>query len=435
MTQSLNVTGTTLSDVINLTAESYLVFVYGQARDNYAVQEFTPKQKRQNEASKDLLNETGIETGVIGKVGMAIYTSPIVQNFASKNLPNALLGRLNSSIYDIMSDGRISVQEVAEDFIGNCTNAIDNIATDLGFPLPTGLYSALMPGGTGVPSKDFGNLFSKQCQKENEELKQLENNKISSNGEILKFKLVTKDSENWDTEVPTRKTEKGMYLAPVLGNQNLTKSYSINIVNNPNKGILMYEERDKLYTLRDKKVKFDIYVYDSDVGAVRDYKNCVFSNISIDTEGKNSLVLDLSITQIPEYEVKIDTNLDKDIKRPSTGNTATGKKNASKGTKTKSSSKVTQAQASVKQYTQEKVYNKCNKAKDDYLTQKNIYQNPNKSIEERKTAKAIMQNQVKQTTKLLNETHKTKGWKQQYSTNDIEKAFNSGHDFKDPRRK
>ena len=62
-----------------------------------------------------------------------------------------------------MSDGKISVREVAEDFIGSCTNAIDNVATDMGLPTPSSLYTALMPGGTGVISKDFANPIIFMC--------------------------------------------------------------------------------------------------------------------------------------------------------------------------------------------------------------------------------------------------------------------------------
>ena len=134
-------------------------------------------------------------------MALAGLTSSIGQNIAGKALSNATLGRINSSIYDIMSDGKISVPEVAEDFIGSCTNAIDNVATDMGLPTPSSLYTALMPGGTGVISKDFANLLGKKMDAEN---KQEEEKLNEGEYTVLKFKIVTGDKENWSMDIPTR---------------------------------------------------------------------------------------------------------------------------------------------------------------------------------------------------------------------------------------
>lgn len=418
-----------LSSAIGINPESYLVFVYGKSRKDYAVFDFNNQQKQTVQNTQNLLNQSassGVATGVVGKVGMALWTSPVAQNLASKALPNAVLNRVNSSLYDIMADGKVSLVETGEDLIGNFTNILDNMATDLGFPTPTGLYSAIMPGGTGVPSKDFANLFSQQTVQANQTIKQQENQQLDTNNEILKFKVVTKDSESWDTDIPTRKTEKGMFLAPVLGNHNLTKNYTIVVVNNPSKGTSMYQERDRLYKLRDERVKFDVYVYDYDVQEVRNFKNCVFSNITIDTEGKNALTLGVSITQIPEYEVRIDTNLDKSIKGISG---ASGKQNPSKNAKTKASPRVTKNVPKFPTYTENDTYNQLNKYKNIYLNNKQIYQNPKYSETQRKNAYKDLTTATERAVKLQNRVADTKGW-HKMSNAEMQQAFNANHDFR-----
>lgn len=183
--------------------DSYLTIIYGKDKDNYSVLPYNIQQQQQ---SQSFLDKT-INTGIIGKVGMALWTSPITQNIASKALPNSVLGRVNSSIYDIMADGKISVGEVAEDFIGNCTNVLDNMATDLGFPTPSGLYNAIKPNGTGVISKDFLNLFAKKSKEENDEIEKLQKEN-EGNIFIIKLKLITSDDESLPISIPTRKTEK-----------------------------------------------------------------------------------------------------------------------------------------------------------------------------------------------------------------------------------
>ena len=147
--------------------DAYLIIVAGEQKDELEV---FPYSKLNANSSANLLN-TALKQN-IANVVMAGVSSPIAQNFASKHLPNALLGRLNSSIYDIMADGEIHCEEVAEDFIGSCTNQLDNVATDMGFPTPSALYNALKPStATGVISKDvvkFVSSFSKASKKENE---------------------------------------------------------------------------------------------------------------------------------------------------------------------------------------------------------------------------------------------------------------------------
>ena len=153
-----------VQEVSEITPDAYLMIVYGKDKDTIKVKQYDVKVKK---SSKNLL-DTPLKSN-IATVALAGLTSSIGQNIAGKALSNATLGRINSSIYDIMSDGKISVPEVAEDFIGSCTNAIDNVATDMGLPTPSSLYTALMPGGTGVISKDLANLLGKKMDAENKQ--------------------------------------------------------------------------------------------------------------------------------------------------------------------------------------------------------------------------------------------------------------------------
>ena len=132
---------------VELENDAYLMIVYGEERDKVSVKPYNVKVAK---SSRNLLN-TVLKSN-IATVALAGFTSKIGQNIAGKALSTATLGRINSSVYDIMSDGKINVAEVAEDFIGSCTNSIDNVATDLCFPTPYSLYTALMQSGFDVIS-------------------------------------------------------------------------------------------------------------------------------------------------------------------------------------------------------------------------------------------------------------------------------------------
>ena len=201
-----------------------------------------------------------------------------------------------------MSDGKISVPEVAEDFVGSCTNAIDNIATDMGLPTPSSLYTALMPGGTGVISKDFANLLGKKMDKENKK----EEEKLNE-GEytVLKFKIVTSDKENWSMDVPTRKTEKGFEIATAINNHNKTKDFEVLLCTDERAGTDMYQIKNQLEELRSQKLPFDIYVNDKDVYNQYKLSNCLFSNLDFNPNGKNSINCSMSIVEVPEWDVQI----------------------------------------------------------------------------------------------------------------------------------
>lgn len=311
-----------VQEVSEITPDAYLMIVYGKEKDNVKVKQYDVKVKK---SSKNLL-DTPLKSN-IATVALAGLTSSIGQNIAGKALSNATLGRINSSIYDIMSDGKISVSEVAEDFIGSCTNAIDNVATDMGLPTPSSLYTALMPGGTGVISKDFANLLGKKMDAENK----AEEEKLNE-GEytVLKFKIVTGDKENWSMDIPTRKTEKGFEIATAINNHNKTKDFEVLLCTNDKAGTDMYQIKNQLEELRSQKVPFDVYVNDKDVYNQYKLSNCLFSSLDFNPNGKNALNCSMSVVEIPEWDVEI-VKLDSSYKgKYSVSNNAQSSNNANK---------------------------------------------------------------------------------------------------------
>ena len=311
-----------VQEVSEITPDAYLMIVYGKDKDTIKVKQYDVKVKK---SSKNLL-DTPLKSN-IATVALAGLTSSIGQNIAGKALSNATLGRINSSIYDIMSDGKISVPEVAEDFIGSCTNAIDNVATDMGLPTPSSLYTALMPGGTGVISKDFANLLGKKMDAEN---KQEEEKLNEGEYTVLKFKIVTGDKENWSMDIPTRKTEKGFEIATAINNHNKTKDFEVLLCTNDKAGTDMYQIKNQLEELRSQKVPFDVYVNDKDVYNQYKLSNCLFSSLDFNPNGKNALNCSMSVVEIPEWDVEI-VKLDSSYKgKYSVSNNAQSNNNANK---------------------------------------------------------------------------------------------------------
>ena len=311
-----------VQEVSEITPDAYLMIVYGKDKDTIKVKQYDVKVKK---SSKNLL-DTPLKSN-IATVALAGLTSSIGQNIAGKALSNATLGRINSSIYDIMSDGKISVPEVAEDFIGSCTNAIDNVATDMGLPTPSSLYTALMPGGTGVISKDFANLLGKKMDAEN---KQEEEKLNEGEYTVLKFKIVTGDKENWSMDIPTRKTEKGFEIATAINNHNKTKDFEVLLCTNDKAGTDMYQIKKQKEKLRSQKVPFDVYVNDKDVYNQYKLSNCLFSSLDFNPNGKNALNCSMSVVEIPEWDVEI-VKLDSSYKgKYSVSNNAQSSNNANK---------------------------------------------------------------------------------------------------------
>jgi glucan-binding YG repeat protein len=271
------------------------------------------------------------------------------------NLPNALKGRIQSSIYDIIADGKISNTEVAEDFIGSCTNELDSVAIDLGIPTPSTLYQAIMPNGSGVISHDFIKFFQKSSKKEEETAVEQQNN-IAQDLTALKFRLVTDDNESWSSELPSRRTEKGFDIVEAIQNSNLTKDFEISIVKNEAQGVEdIYDFKAKmLEDIRDKKIPFDIYVNDPYARKQFVWKHCFFTSVNWKPEGTNCLNASVSITKIPEYEVRAEqveapkqTNSRKQNKASSSKNKSNKTQQNKKGGTVKINAGTPQAQKNL----------------------------------------------------------------------------------------
>lgn len=292
--------------MINITNDSYLIIVYRDF-ENILVSDFPEEQKEEisntlNTASAQAKTSTGQK---LLKLVSAGATSSIAQSVASKtSLPNSVKGRIQSSLYDIVADGKISKLEVAEDFIGSCTNELDSTAIAMGFPTSQALYEAIGPDGAGVISQDFLKQFQKKAEiAEGEKLAQ--RNKVAQDISVLKFKLITGDSESWGFGLPSRKTEKGFNIVDAIERENTTRDFQISIVQGNYSGITdMYVVKSTVEYVADQQIPFDVYVNDANNNYTEILKHCFFSGITWETEGVNCLNASINITKIPEYEVK-----------------------------------------------------------------------------------------------------------------------------------
>ena len=292
-----------------ITNDSYLIIVYRDFEDilvsYFPIKDAEDTAKAMDNAASKTKTSTGQK--LLKLVG-AGATSSIAQSMASKiSLPNSVKGRIQSSLYDIVADGKISKLEVAEDFIGSCTNELDSTAIAMGFPTSQALYEAIGPDGAGVISKDFLKQFQKKAEiVEGEKLAQ--RNKVAQDISVLKFKLITGDSESWSFGLPSRKTEKGFNIVDAIERENTTRDFQIAIVQGDYSGITdMYVAKILVEYVADQQIPFDVYVNDANNNYTEILKHCFFSGITWETEGVNCLNASINITQIPEYEVKTAT--------------------------------------------------------------------------------------------------------------------------------
>ena len=323
--------------------DSYLIIVYKDF-DSIIVNTYSDKvakdiEQTMNASASVSKTSTGQKLLKLAGVGL---TSSIARSMASKiELPNAVKGRIQSSLYDIIADGKISKLEVAEDFIGSCTNELDSTAIAMGFPTSQALYEAIGPDGAGVISQDFLKKFQeKSTEVEGEKLTQ--KNKVAQDLTTLKFKLITGDSESWSFGLPSRKTEKGFDIVDAIENENKTRDFDISIVQGDYSGITdMYQVKSLIdEEIRTKKIPFDVYINDKNNNKQEVLKHCFFTGVTWETEGVNCLNASISITQIPEYEVRTEK-----VK----GTSKTASRTASRKQKKASSNKSNQAKTSTKQ--------------------------------------------------------------------------------------
>jgi hypothetical protein len=328
--------------------DSYLMIVYKDF-DSIIVNTYSEKDKVDTEQvinTSASVSKTNTGQKLLKLVSAGV-TSSIAQSMASKiSLPNSVKGRIQSSLYDIVADGKISKLEVAEDFIGSCTNELDSTAIAMGFPTSQALYEAIGPEGAGVISQDFLKQFQKKAEiVEGEKLAQ--RNKVAQDLTVLKFKLVTGDSESWPSNLPSRKTEKGFDIVDAIENENKTRDFQISIIQGDYSGITdMYQVKTLIdEEIRTKKIPFDIYVNDKNNKKQEALRHCFFTGIDWESEGVNCLNANISITQIPEYEVKteqVEGNTNKATRKQ-----VVSEKNKVNNNKTKKTNKTTSEKKSL----------------------------------------------------------------------------------------
>jgi len=298
-----------------ITNDAWLILVYKDF-DTILVSDYKEADKVDTSNIVDTaLKTSASKTSLWTKVKNAVTGDPvrlisaglsssIAQSMISKSgLPSALVGRIQSSVYDIIADGKVSNTEVANDFIGSCVNELDSVAIGMGFPTPDALYSAIKPNGAGVNSGDFVNKFE-VIAKEIEADKLKQKNKVAQDLTVIKFMLCTDDSETWASELPSRKTQNGFDIIDAIENSNKTKDFTVSIMNNEAKGVDIYAVKNAMEGIRDGKIPFDIYVNDPFQKKQLAWKYCFFTNVAWTFEGTNTLNCTMGITKIPQYTVE-----------------------------------------------------------------------------------------------------------------------------------
>ena len=277
--------------------DSYLIIVGGDS-SAINIKDYSEEKKTY---TKDFLNQATQVNG-IGKAVVAGYTSPIAQNLVSKFLPDSTLGRINSSLFDIIKDGKVSSDEVLEDFISSCNGELDTVAIGLGLPSVSTLYSALAPNGSGVIATDFLDSFSKVSNDTVEE-ETLVQNTNSGNATIIKLKLVISDSESYSSSLPKRRTEKGFNFVDYVNNEFPNFEFQAIL---GGIGHDLYTVKEALISLRKDKAPFNVFVNDKYNNKQYMVENCLFSSLNFGTgvESANSKTCSISFEPIPEGELR-----------------------------------------------------------------------------------------------------------------------------------
>jgi len=304
--------------MVDISNDSYLIIAWGSQVENVNIVEYKETDLgRGKDSAKDAISKTtDVSINNTGKAIINSYFLPIAQQMASKLLPPAVLGRANSSIAQIIKDGKISNGEVFESFKKSCTNELDSVASGLGLPSPSALYDLIKPDGGGLTSaginiKQFTNEYSKTSQKLYDELAIIKNNK-SVEFAYIKLKLCTSESESYSSSLPRRRTEKGFNLVDYVNNEDLALSFDVILGGIGND--TMYQIQNALVELRKSKTPFDVYKIDKINNKQTKYKRCLFSSLefSKDNVSANTKQCSMSFEEIPEGKVqtgKVDQNI------------------------------------------------------------------------------------------------------------------------------
>lgn len=278
-------------------SDSYLIIVGGDS-SAITIADYSEEDRT---FTKTIFEKVTKESG-LSKALTAGYASPIAQNLVSKFLPPAVLGRVNSSLFDIIKDGKVKSEEVLEDFITSCTGELDSVAIGLGLPSPTALYDMLKPDGSGVPQKDFLDTFTR-ANIDRTITNELVQNTNSGNTTIIKMKLVISDNESYSSSLPKRRTEKGFNFVDYVNNEFPNYEFSAILGGIGNS---LYSVKEALIALRKDKVPFKVFINDKYNDKQYMVENCLFSSLTFGTgvESANSKTCSMSFEPIPEGEIK-----------------------------------------------------------------------------------------------------------------------------------
>lgn len=319
-----------MTQSISIGNDSYIVIVANKGDAQVKVADY-PADTSSNLAS--IMGGNSVLSSTL-RVLDAGWNSDIARSLLSNtSIPTATLGRITSSVSDIMTTGRPTAQAVWEDTVNSLTNSIDEVAIDMGFPSLTALSNAINPSGSPLSPSNiakFGNslknkLAGKSAIGENKinDANAL-NGDSTSNVIIVKLPLCTSDKETWSSSLPSKKTENGFDIVTSVQNDNLAKDFTVLVNDKTIAGSNMYATRDLLYDIWQRKYTFDVYVCDSDIRENRVYEHCMFQNVTLATTGQNSLTIDLSIIKIPEWNVKVQ-KLDKSQVQNGSSSSSSGK--------------------------------------------------------------------------------------------------------------
>ena len=333
-----------MTQSISIGNDSYIVIIANKGDAKVKVADY-PMDVRANMAN---IMSGSNPLGATMRVLDAGWNSDIARSLLSNSsIPNSVVGRITSSVSDIISTGRLTSTAVWEDAWGSITNSIDSVAIDMGFPSATALSNAIDPHNPPLSADNiakFGNSLKNKLTGKS----QIGTDKINdsdlmnslgtaSDAIIVKLPLCTSDKETWSSSLPSKKTECGFDIVTSVQNDNLTKDFTVLINDKTIEGLNMYATRDMLYGIWQDKYTFDVYVCDADIRENRIYEHCMFTNVTLSTEGRNSLTVDLSITKIPEWTIKVQ-KLDKSQTQGS--RTSSGKSNKSRKSSSAKSNKT-----------------------------------------------------------------------------------------------
>lgn len=345
-----------MTQSISIGNDSYIVIVANKGEQQVKVADY-PMDVRANMAN---IMSGSNPLGSTLRVMDAGWNSDIARSLLSNSsIPTPVIGRITSSISDIISTGRLTSTAVWEDAWGSITNSIDEVAIDMGFPSATALSNAINPNSPPLSAKNvakFGNALKNKLTKKQNIGEQKVNDSDISTGEglseaiIVRLPLCTSDKETWSSSLPSKKTEKGFDIVTSVQNDNLEKDFTVLINDKTIVGLNMYATRDLLYNIWQDKYTFDIYVCDADIRENRVYEHCMFSSVSLATEGRNSLTVDLSITKIPEWKIKMQ-KLDKSQYSMAGSSSGISSSSKTRKTKTATSTKNNQTKTSNTQRT------------------------------------------------------------------------------------